>query len=92
VTRIGELGTTLAIANYRSILRRNTRATSRNLTEDGILHSHSRENLRSYTSCFFFFKFEFEGLISREYLKSSFLSIGENRKAQLKNNLGIKLF
>jgi hypothetical protein len=26
-----------------------TRATRRNIPEDGILHSHSRENLKSYT-------------------------------------------
>jgi hypothetical protein len=27
-----------------------TRATRRNIPEDGILHSHSRENLKSYTA------------------------------------------
>jgi hypothetical protein len=27
-----------------------TRATRRNILEDGILHSHRRENLKSYTS------------------------------------------
>jgi hypothetical protein len=27
-----------------------TRATRQNITADGILHSHSRENLKSYTS------------------------------------------
>jgi hypothetical protein len=37
VTRIGELGT--------SVL---TRATQRNIPEDGILHRHRRENLKSY--------------------------------------------
>jgi hypothetical protein len=37
VTRIGELGTTLAVTSNRRTLR-NT-----------ILHSHRRENLRSYT-------------------------------------------
>jgi hypothetical protein len=32
-----------------------TRATRRNIPEDAILHSHSRENLKSYM--FFFFSF-----------------------------------
>jgi hypothetical protein len=42
VTRIGEIGTTLAVT---SVL---TRATRRNIPEDAILHSHRRENLKSY--------------------------------------------
>jgi hypothetical protein len=42
VTRIGELGTTLDVASNRRTLRRNT------IPEDGILHSHRRENLKSY--------------------------------------------
>jgi hypothetical protein len=50
VTRIGELGTTLAVTSNRpsatSVL---TRATRRNIPEDTILHSHRRENLKSYT-------------------------------------------
>jgi hypothetical protein len=46
VTRIGELGTTLPVNSNRRTL---TRATRRNIPEDAILHSHRRENLKSYT-------------------------------------------
>jgi hypothetical protein len=42
VTKIGELRTTQAATTNRRTLRRNT-----NL-EDTILHSHRRENLKSY--------------------------------------------
>jgi hypothetical protein len=62
VTRIGELGTTLAATSISPILvtpmkealRSSkmsvlTRATRRNIPEDTILHSHRRENLKSYT-------------------------------------------
>jgi hypothetical protein len=50
VTRIGELGATLAITT--SVL---TRATQRNIPEDDILHSHRRENLKSYKVIVFIF-------------------------------------
>jgi hypothetical protein len=52
VTRISELGTTLAATSNRRTLGRNTtvltRATRRYIPEDTILHSHRRENLKSY--------------------------------------------
>jgi hypothetical protein len=47
VTRIGELGTMLAVTSNLRTLRRNTsvltRATRRNIAEDTILHSHRRK-------------------------------------------------
>jgi hypothetical protein len=54
VTRIVELGTLAVISNRRT-LRRNTKylltiPIRRNITEDAILHSHFRENLKSYTT------------------------------------------
>jgi hypothetical protein len=61
-TRIGELGTKLAVTRNRSMLRRNsmmelirsfatsvhTRATRRNIPVGGILNCHRREHLKSY--------------------------------------------
>jgi hypothetical protein len=44
VTRIGELGTTLAVTSNR--------ITIRNFPEDGILHIHRCENLKSYNCLF----------------------------------------
>jgi hypothetical protein len=42
-TRMSKLGTTLAVTSNRRKLRRNT-----NIPEDSILHSHCRENLKSF--------------------------------------------
>jgi hypothetical protein len=63
VTRIGELGTTLPVTSNRRTLRRNnvtlmkealSSSESSVLTEDAILHSHRRENLKSYTETLLF--------------------------------------
>jgi hypothetical protein len=55
VTKICELGTTLAVTSNRRTLRRNTksvltRATRRNIPEDVILNCRRREKLKSYTA------------------------------------------
>jgi hypothetical protein len=73
VTRIGELETTLAVSSNRLTLRRNgisilTRTIRRNVPEDTILHSHRRENLKSYLS----------ELLSDERLESTFNSMNNN--------------
>jgi hypothetical protein len=57
VTRIHELGTTLAVISNRHMLRRNTklvliRATWHNIPEGTILHSHRRQNFKSYIMIF----------------------------------------
>jgi hypothetical protein len=60
VERSGELGTTLAVqlasvtlimeAIHSSVTSFLARATWRNIPENGILHSHRRENLKFYTA------------------------------------------
>jgi hypothetical protein len=46
VTRIGELGTTLAVTSNRRT--QCPSAARRNIPEDTILHSHRLENVKSY--------------------------------------------
>jgi hypothetical protein len=50
VTRICEIGTTLAVTSNRRTLIRTTR---RNIPEDVIRHSHRRENYKSYIQTHF---------------------------------------
>jgi hypothetical protein len=54
VTRIGALGTTLAVTSNRRTLSSETsvltRAIRRNIPEDTILHSRRRENLKPYVA------------------------------------------
>jgi hypothetical protein len=49
VTRIGELGTTLAVTSNRRTQGSHTRATRRNITEDATLQVPS--SLRSHSGC-----------------------------------------
>jgi hypothetical protein len=53
VTKIGALGTTQAATSNRRTLRRN----NTNNPEDTILHSHRRENLKSYMCIVILFAF-----------------------------------
>jgi hypothetical protein len=48
LTRIGELRTTLAVTGNRRTLSVLTGAARHNIPESAILHSHRRENLKSY--------------------------------------------
>jgi hypothetical protein len=47
ITRIRELGATLAVTSNRPSLRR---ATRRSIPKDAILHIYRRENLKSYNN------------------------------------------
>jgi hypothetical protein len=47
VTRMNELGTLAVTSNWSTL--RGTRATRRHIPEDGVLHSHRRDNLKSLT-------------------------------------------
>jgi hypothetical protein len=73
VTRISELGTTLAVTSNRRTLRRNTKY----IPEDTILHSHRRENLKSYTvaECFKSHRQRWDPCFSLDYVRSGGLHI-----------------
>jgi hypothetical protein len=72
VTRIGELGTTLAVTSNRRSLRKNTgssetsvltRTIRPKIPGDAIRHSHRRENLKSYILLLF--------VLGMEWIKST---------------------
>jgi hypothetical protein len=53
VTKISELGITLAVTSNRRTVSVLTRTKRRNVPEDTILHSHRRENLKTYYLSYF---------------------------------------
>jgi hypothetical protein len=55
VKTVGELGAALAVTSNWRTTRRSARATWRNILEDDILHSHRREDHKSYIFNNFFF-------------------------------------
>jgi hypothetical protein len=68
VTRIGEVGTTLAVTSNR--LGISWQRARRNIPEDTILHSHRRENLISYVipNCFLFANISLKKVLSHRIL------------------------
>jgi hypothetical protein len=57
-----------------------TRATRRNIPEDIILHSHRRENLKSYTAFIFFHSRAYSLTLKTAGIYSSELSVDFQRK------------
>jgi hypothetical protein len=90
VTKIGALGTTQAATSNRRTLRRNTksvlaRATQRNNPEDTILHSHRRENLKSYMV-----KNSFTSVFSQIFKQIVITSVNANKKIEGNFSLRIR--